>query len=208
MPTDSPEDRLLSLIKGKYKNGRKNQPSAQGSGGEALAEAGKKIFLKNKGMRAIFSDSINRILAIVLMILLGYLGYSLVFPAYRNIDLGGNDAFRPGESGPERKSALAAPVAEDYSTYSRAIGGRSLFSAPFDEGSELERTEPEVDLSARFNLVGIIAGEDPQAIIEDKDAKKTHYLYAGQNLNGVSVAEITEGKVVLVYKGREVVLVL
>ena len=81
-----------------------------------------------------------------------------------------------------------------------------LFSSPFTE--EKLSKEPEVDISKKFSLVGIIAGENPQAIVEDKEAQKTYYLYKGQGFGEVTVEDVGEGRVVLNYKGREIILVL
>lgn len=215
MRTDSPEDRLLHLIKGKYKKKIEGEaPSSSKAKDTLLTEASKKIFMKNKALRPLFSDSINRILVIVMISLAGYLGYSLLFPAYRNIGYF-SERSKTLESPREASSdifeedrAPVSPERESYSAYSRAIQGKKLFSAPFLEEDASGKAEPEIDVSRRFNLVGIIAGEDPQAIIEDKEGKKTHYLYKGQAINGVTVAEIKESGVVLEYRGKEVMLVL
>lgn len=195
MHTDSPEDRLLGLIKGKH---RKNP------------DIKKEIFVKNKALRPLFSDSVNAVLIIMSILLAGYLGYNFLFPVHRNVDR----LIESAGTSPlvrdiiEKETASLEPPAEDYSAYSKVIKERELFTAPAGEEITGEPKAPDIDISKRFNLVGIIAGDDPQAIIEDTEAKKTHYLYEGQSLNGVTVTEISEGKVILGYGGQEVILVL
>ena len=214
MRTDSPEDRLLRLIKGKYK---KKEPGATtGQGRPAtntesfLTDVSKKIFLKNKRVKVLFSDTVNKVLVGILIAVGLYFAYSLLFPAERNIEY----IIRKEEAAPvdtavaERGEPLARYV-DDYSVYSRRIGNRDLFTAPLgEEGETGPKKAPEIDIAKRFNLVGIISGDEPQAIIEDREGKKTHYLYEGQSINGVTVLEIAEGRVVLDYDGKEVMLVL
>ncbi|MBL7156745.1 MAG: hypothetical protein ISS92_01140 [Candidatus Omnitrophica bacterium] len=208
MRPDSPEDRLLHLIKGKYKKrsdtGEATPAVAQKS---LFTEAVKKIFLKNKIFKPVFLKPINRILVAVLIIASIYFLDSFLYSPYKDI----GSIVPPGETGrvgtdlapPERP---VSPHVKDYSTYSRQIKGKNLFSAPFIK--EEESQVPEIDITKRFNLVGIIAGDEPQAIIEDKEAQKTHYLYKGQSFSGVDILEIGGGKVVLSYKGRQIILVL
>lgn len=212
MRTDSPEDRLLRLIKGKYKKKTDTGKPTRSSGKDAfLTDVSKKIFLKNRIFQPLFSDSVNRILVIILIGLAGYLIYSLVFPVHRNIDYYTEGAeIAPAshaDAGREESPSFAAE-AKDYSAYAEAIKGKELFTAPLAEEIISGPVVPDIDISARFNLVGIIAGDNPQAIIEDKEAQKTHYLYEGQTINDVTVLKIDEGRVTLGYKGKEVMLVL
>ena len=211
MPAESPEDRLLSLIKGKYKRTeRRSSEPRPGSKDTLLSDMSKKIFVKNKALRPLFSDSVNRMLAIVLILLAGYLGYSILFPVHRRVDKYLEKAGISTEAIDiiERGSEPLRPETQSYAHYSKAIRGKKLFSAPYIEEEEAEKEEPGIDVASRFNLVGIIAGDDPQAIIEDKQDKKTHYLLQGQVINEVSVVSISEGKVVLGYRGKEIMLVL
>jgi len=207
MRTDSPEDRLLRLIKGKYRgNGLKKAPLAEAKE-TAITGVSKKIFLQNKALKPIFSDSVNRILVIILIVLAAYLAYSFIFPPYKGMNYFAENMKGASGSVDRTQGSSAASRVQDYSVYSKAIG-RDLFSTPLAEEAEGASSEAEIDITTRFNLVGIIAGEDPQAIIEDKEAKKTHYLHKGQSLNGVTITEIAEGRVVLEYNGKEAILVL
>lgn len=48
-----------------------------------------------------------------------------------------------------------------------------------------------------FILVGVIAGDDPQAVIEDKKNSRTYYVRNGQYVGDFQVQDILEGKIVL-----------
>jgi hypothetical protein len=95
---------------------------------------------------------------------------------------------------------------KDYSAYSQTIGSKKLFfseivSAVADVGQSSA-------LSDRFSLVGIITGDNPQAVIEDKKAGKTYYLYKGASFDGTIVEDIGSGRVILDCKGERISLVL
>jgi type II secretory pathway component PulC len=86
------------------------------------------------------------------------------------------------------------------SFYLNNTKGRSAFGAAAE--SEFSAADIDRDLAENINLVGIISGENPQAVIEDKKAAKTYYLNKGQLLGEFQLEDIQEGKVILNYKGR------
>ena len=53
-----------------------------------------------------------------------------------------------------------------------------------------------------LNLVGIISGEDKQAIIEDRKTQKIYYLNKGQFIEDFQVEEIQDGKIILNNNGE------
>lgn len=66
-------------------------------------------------------------------------------------------------------------------------------AAPGDQADELLRS---------MTLVGIISGDNPQAVIEDKAREKAYYLTVGQSLNGFTLEEIAEARVMLSFDGK------
>lgn len=62
------------------------------------------------------------------------------------------------------------------------------------------------ELVKDFLLMGIIAGDTFQAIIEDKKTKKTNFLYKGDSLRGFTVYEIKDSSVILDYDGEKIEL--
>jgi len=82
-------------------------------------------------------------------------------------------------------------------------------SAPAEPQPITPQTEQARSLAARLSLIGVIAGEPPQAIIEDSQTKKSFFVTAGQSLiEGLMVKEILENRVVLDLYGERIELSL
>lgn len=98
-------------------------------------------------------------------------------------------------------SSINKPLLKPYDFYSSGINGRRIFSGT---AANLEKPigTASADLIKDINLVGIVSGEEPQAIIEDKKAQKTYYLRKGQFMGELELAEILEGKIILSYEGQ------
>ncbi|MEK6733157.1 MAG: hypothetical protein AABY55_05970 [Candidatus Omnitrophota bacterium] len=62
------------------------------------------------------------------------------------------------------------------------------------------------EILGNLNLLGIITGENNQAIIEDKNLKKTFFLYKGDSLGELKVYDIKSNMVILEYKGEKIEL--
>jgi len=62
------------------------------------------------------------------------------------------------------------------------------------------------DILGNLNLLGIITGDNNQAIIEDKTLKKTYFLYKGDSFGGLKVYDIKENVVILDYNGEKIEL--
>ncbi|MDP2911681.1 MAG: hypothetical protein Q8N76_05065 [Candidatus Omnitrophota bacterium] len=62
------------------------------------------------------------------------------------------------------------------------------------------------EILGNLNLLGIITGENNQAIIEDKNLKKTFFLYKGDFLGELKVDDIKSNMVILEYKGEKIEL--
>ena len=62
------------------------------------------------------------------------------------------------------------------------------------------------EILGSLNLLGIITGENNQAIIEDKNLKKTFFLYKGDSLGELKVYDIKSNMVILEYKGEKIEL--
>jgi len=211
MRADSPEDRLLRLIKG-VKPGRKGNTGKTAPSGEEsfLTALANKVFLKSKIFKPSFLNSLNKILPAVIAILLIYFIYNLLFIPRRDISLitGRGEGPAAGvQAGIEPQESDFLPQREEYSVYSKEMKGKELFTAPYVIESPVAR-DANIDISKKFSLVGIIAGAEPQAIIEDTETQKTHYLYEGQSFGEATLEEIGDGKVIISHKNRKVILVL
>ena len=62
------------------------------------------------------------------------------------------------------------------------------------------------EIVGNLNLLGIITGDNNQAIIEDKTLKKTFFLYKGDSLGDLKVYDIKDSVVILEYRGEKIEL--
>jgi len=114
----------------------------------------------------------------------------------------------PAPVEPEKDVAVAgeASRAQTLDYYLQAASSSRVFGLQQDEskneqGAEVSESQM-ADILKDLNLLGVVSGAQPQAIIEDKRAQKTYYLNTGQSLGDLRVEAIQENKVILDYKGR------
>lgn len=221
----SPEEKLLRLIKGIKKKGQpkeeeltpKIQSSANGmpqlskisahqKGTESKIAKSISISLPFK-LKEINTETLNTILVIILGCLLLYfvydLGHTLLSKKTEPRVLAEDEHKTPKVT--EGKAALEV---KPYSFYSSSIGGRNIFM-PQELESESVVTGPAVDeVKAGLSLIGIIAGDRPQAIIEDKKSGKSYFLYKGGTIGQANVVDILQDTVIMEYNGQRFELVL
>ena len=65
---------------------------------------------------------------------------------------------------------------------------------------------PDKELVKHLNLLGIVTGEDNQAIIQDRSTQKTFFLYKGDSFGEFMVYDIKDSRVILEYKGQKIEL--
>jgi type II secretory pathway component PulC len=94
-----------------------------------------------------------------------------------------------------------------------------LFAAPVaavTPAATAERLQPKAGMSgsakqlaSRLTLMGIVAGEQPQAIIEDAETKKTYFVTAGQVVaDGAVLEQVLDNRVILDFEGEKIELTL
>lgn len=127
-----------------------------------------------------------------------YLISAVVYPwiALRNLRLP-----EISEKSTEEKR-LAKDAARPLKEYLQSVKGRRIFSGAAIQGASLINVA-NIDLMRDINLVGIISGENPQAVIEDKKAQKTYYVTEGQFIGEMQVEDIQEGKIIINYAGQK-----
>ena len=211
----SPEERLLSLIKNKN---RKTADAAAPAAAPRKAPAESVVskteerisgMLKSDLFRSKLFEpstlkSVNKYLVVVLGILILYFLADLIFVRpYKRVQALVSKPVSEQSQVVLPPEAKNLDTAKDYSSYSSAVPGRTVFgpSQGGTPGPE-ETTISSGGVSEQLGLVGVIAGDNPQAIIEDKKAQKTYYLSKGQSLDGYVVEEIYEDRVVLSYEGK------
>jgi hypothetical protein len=62
------------------------------------------------------------------------------------------------------------------------------------------------ELIAKLTVVGINRGAVPEALIEDTESKRTHFVKVGDAINGVTISAIDQEGVKVSYEGEETVL--
>ena len=195
----SPEEKLLKLIRGsKTKqaapDAEPNMPSAD------PAPAGKK-YTYHSGPARSRRFNIYNLASAAFIISCVYLAASFFYP------WPGAREIKPVEVAKEKGMEMKPGMVEakPYEYYLEGIKGKQIFGS--SSGAEPEKpqaqTAIDADMIKDINLVGIIAGENPQAIIEDKKTQKTYYVSKGQNVGAFQVEEIQEGKVTLNYMSKK-----
>lgn len=202
----SPEEKLLRLIRG-----QKKQPRGQSSPGPVAPVTGTGIQAIRPGLRQIRETSapnyrryvdINRLLAAAFILSVCYLIYTLAYPFY------GFSGIRAAKQDKYNRRAIDKPQAQqeqaqpaDY--YLSGIAGKQIFSASaVTQKLDGKPAAVNTDLLKDLNLVGIIAGDSPQAIIEDRKLQKTYYVNKGQIISEFQVEAIEDGKVALSREGQ------
>lgn len=183
----SPEERLLKLIRGKKKEDVPLKPSVK----HATYSFARKYL-------AFFYNS-RRIIIITLGASFIYLVASFLYPmlGLRKIKLPQVTPEKINESKTEPTQEI-----KPYEFYLEAAKGRQIFSSAAAQELGQPASGVGVDSIKDINLVGIISGENPQAVIEDKKTQKTYYLNKGQLMGEFQVEDIQEGKIILNYKGQ------
>lgn len=220
----SPEEKLLSIIKGKQnipesaapkpevKNIRPVPRATWGKVDDYILAVLKNDFLKNSILDERVLKVFNKYAVIIAALIAGYLILDIIFvsssrKAASLIDKA--SVSRPLVVVPAEKTM---PVeTKGYSYYSNRMSGGNIFggSSYIQAESQVSGTEPSAESSGgSLGLVGIVPGDNPQAIVEDKKNQKTYYLVKGQSINGITVEDINEDKVVLEYRGKSMTLFL
>ena len=97
-----------------------------------------------------------------------------------------------------------------YSYYGEDIEKRDIFRPSFQAVSRETTVGGETlkEFRKDLNLLGIVTGKNPQAIIEDKKEGKTHFVNKGDSIGVLRVEEIREDRVILNYQGEQLDLTL
>lgn len=206
----SPEERLLRIIKGQPK---KESPQESGlsnpkiklSPGEpraALKPLRKPAIRRERLSVFIILRRINAALFVFWCLFAAGLFIfikNISRPLQRHTaQQGGQGVLQNGEDTDEDRISP-----RNFSDYAGIISKRDIFKTY--EGTVKTRAPAQIapsDLLANYALSGIIGGDNPQAIIEDKKTKSVYFLNKGQYLGNFKIEEIQEGKVILELRGE------
>ncbi|MBI4436832.1 MAG: hypothetical protein HY590_05435 [Candidatus Omnitrophica bacterium] len=116
-------------------------------------------------------------------------------------------------SGETQSTTPTAPSQESprkpFAYYGEDIEKRDIFRPSFQVAKDIVGgTETLKESVQDLNLLGIVTGKNPQAIIEDKKGGKTHFVNKGDTIGALRVEEIQEERVILNYQGEQLDLTL
>ena len=101
-------------------------------------------------------------------------------------------------------AAQSAP-ADSYENYQKVFEGRNMFKTIGEPPPliTVERSASFSDLTRNLYLSGIIDGEKPQAIIEDRSNGQIHYVESGDFIGSIQVISVGSDHVILRYGDEE-----
>jgi len=202
----SPEGRLLALIKDRPKDSEPERPLRPPAKPVMPWDRAGKLRVRMTRDQAL--KFCSRSLAVAFIGLSLYLLYDMLFMRPK-LDINNASSVRQRRVffGVANMNKLL-DKAKDYSVYENQISSRMLFGqAPFREGDARSIMTSD-SISESFALVGILPGQTPRAIIEDKKGQKVYYLNKGESFNGFTVEKISDGSVELLYEGKKLELFL
>lgn len=203
----SPEEKLLRLIRGQ-RSPEKPLPAepalAKPKVNLQVAQWKREVYsFAPKFLRSL---NIQKWLIIIFMLSCAYLAAAVAYPLF--IPKKPPLPKIAAKNIPEEKMFLEES-AKPYEFYSGPIKEKQIFGslglqagggdAPIALGNELIKD---------INLVGILSGDNPQAVIEDKKAQKTYYVTKGQFVGQFQLEDIREGKIILGSGGQKYELYL
>jgi len=96
-----------------------------------------------------------------------------------------------------------------FTDYQDLLKKKSIFVSPVSR-NKTKISEPSSlqELIKDLKLVGIVPGDEPQAIIEDKKSGQTFFLKEGEEMQNMKIEKISTGRVLLSYDGETITLSL
>ena len=196
----TPEEKLLRLI-------RKDK--------KEIDAASKNIPKNNPGRKTVISFSATSLIRklpfflapkkIILAAFLAaclYLTANLIYPVtgFRKNNIPQITEGKNIEPTPEPSEPIEEP--KPFEFYLGGIKERNIFANMGGQAASKPQSGVNMDLTKDISLVGIISGDDPQAVIEDKKSQKTYYLSKGQFIGEMQIEDIQEGKIIIKYRGE------
>lgn len=202
MPRDNipPEERLLRLIRGQDKARDAGGVSVPLSAGEARSPSAAKHHVKLP-LRVSFRLNLKNITFLAFFLSLFYLAAVFFSPLIFSERLEVSPVEPQKDNTPQQLENKQNR--QPLELYLKAVRGRDIFVKQPLRSQEAAPGIIAADLIKDMNLVGILSGVDPQAIIEDKKSQKTYYLRKGQLIGELKIEDIQEGKVIISHNGEK-----
>ncbi|MDD2731341.1 MAG: hypothetical protein PHX21_13660 [bacterium] len=196
----SPEEKLLRLIRGQKKQGIKATPEIKSQFKNLSYALPKKLF----SILPFFN--FHNIILVTFVLSGFYLIIAFVRPGATVPDVN-LSTLSSAEVKEEKRNPKVEVKPREY--YLEGLKERQIFSS--ENSTETRRivaSGVNAEIVKDITLLGIVLGESPQAVIEDKKTEKTYYVTKGQFINELQVEDIQEGKIILNYNGQKLELYL
>ena len=206
MKSFSSEEKLLNLI-------RKGDRAKKVSDDAGQDEAGKESKAQEKSSRPrqqqkpALLKTLNIFMIIVCVVGVLILCYRYFMVLNDKIDISSVDNIEIGED-----SILVGFQgildSKPTSYYQKIISGRDIFKSPWDQASqkkslEMQGTNGNISmLEGKYQLLGVIVDDAPQAIFLDLQSKETIFVRKGQRLDGAVLEVVEEGRAIFKSKGK------
>ena len=205
MPEDkiSPEEKLLTLIRGKKKK------SEEKSDTELPKEKKIKkprivVFprINSKHLLGLTRFGAKPLLIVIIILLVCFVGYE----SRSGIKIKDRVNLLLQKEGKEKKETEEEPVAlKPYSYYTQEIKGKSLFAPLVIEKpviAVVKKIEKIEDICKNYLLKGVIIRERPEAFIEDSKSRRNFTVNIGDTIGKVQVKDIKKNGVTLGYEDQ------
>lgn len=207
----SPEERLLRIIKGQSKAakaGRDKLPQSQGNQLQGKLQldgqaAGVKAIFRKDALSKLallqrFNAGLFIFWCLLVMIIFVFARIAAMAESSKRHTKG---PFIKKDSEADKEKFQVLP----FAYYADIILKGKLFKTSLPDVTQDGKMPAKIaplELLKGYTLAGVITGENPQAILEDKTTKKTYFLNKGQYLEDFKIDDIMEGKVILELEGQ------
>jgi hypothetical protein len=196
----APEERLLRLIRGSQKKEALAPARNIQSLPEQKPEQAPSLWgLVQPHLLFIRTYRVQRILLVALIIACVFFIASVVYPLLPSAPIIEIQPNAPQEAAqPEQPRPQQKPL--DY--YAQVIKGRQIFSSALPVEADAPARIAGTDLTKDINLLGVVTGDAPEAVVEDTKANKVYYVKRGMLIGDYRVDEIQESKVIVSRNGQ------
>lgn len=227
----SPEERLLRLIKGAHKKDESAAGKIEPASQEIPAPSDTIVRVQKQTPareRLILKKPIDPFKAAIFLLIgffvLGifYLSYELfggrqqpsiididkLIPQESESQESEQPSQQPQEQIPEQQMPAEEPIPAETEEFPPEV--RELFGAPVirEEPSVTEGGPSLPELAKDIVLVGVITGDNPQAIIQDRRTRQTFYVSEGESVLGFKIKKVEKATVILERNGETIKLSL
>lgn len=215
----SPEEKLLRLIRGERKPKDKIVPEKPAARGEDKTVTAVPVRttaprFPKLGRSANYSRFINvslivSLVTIAVVIIIDVISFNSSRPAYVTgaAPKAGAGTVERVQNTPQPRPQARGPAA--FSEGPELLGSRELFRvSPAAAAASARIPQAPFEKMKDLSLKGIIAGDKPQAILEDEKNKKSYFLYKGDSVNNIKVEDIQSDRVILIINGEALELTL